>query len=403
MQQRPTTPRTPLPTLREVDRFDPDGYLRRNPGVAAAVERGAFKSAWHHWDLHGRAEGRAPDDVDPGYYRATYGQAEHQFGPLTDDGCGIHYAAFGRARGYRANAHAPRDRAARTEAATGLWTDAPDARDRIDALEAMRRITDRHAVLLRQWREDGLLLLDRPLPRTRLTAAREAMERLFAGLDPAARFRLPDHGAAPQGWSVELPPLPAELLDPHGLARPVRQLLLDDATTEIPRLLLEDRLLLAGSTGMLRPPATPPRRASATFGCTLARRFVTLVAALDDDVRVSVWRHAHRLPPLPIAGRHPNLPEALHQGLAQPEAALAAYDASLARLCAAAKLTEERLPLGRGRAVLLHPDMVAAVLPPGDGDPRRCLVAQLCPWTLLPASAERTPATLRLEGRDLWL
>ena len=267
----------------------------------------------------------------------------------------------------------------------------------------MRRITDRQAALLHRFREDGLLRLDRPLARTRVTAAREAMERSFAGLDPTARFLLSGPTGVPQPWSVELPPLPAVLLDPHDLARSVRQLLLDDATTEIPRLLLEDRLLLAGSIGMLRPPETPPRRPSATFGCTLARRFVTLVAALDDDMRLSVCRHAHRLPPLPIAGHHPNLPEALRAGLSQPEAALSAYDSALGRLCAEAKLAAETLPLARGEAVLLHPDCVAALLPSGDGDPLRCVVAQLCPWTLLPAAAERRPAALRAEGRDLWL
>ena len=40
--------------------FASDAYLASNPDVAAAVARGEFTSAQHHFDLYGRAEGRSP-------------------------------------------------------------------------------------------------------------------------------------------------------------------------------------------------------------------------------------------------------------------------------------------------------------------------------------------------------
>lgn len=38
--------------------FDNAWYIEAYPDVASAVLEGRFKSAWHHFDLHGREEGR---------------------------------------------------------------------------------------------------------------------------------------------------------------------------------------------------------------------------------------------------------------------------------------------------------------------------------------------------------
>lgn len=48
--------RTPCPS---VDCFDASFYLQQNPDVAAAVKRGAFPDARSHYVRHGRSEGRA--------------------------------------------------------------------------------------------------------------------------------------------------------------------------------------------------------------------------------------------------------------------------------------------------------------------------------------------------------
>jgi hypothetical protein len=42
--------------------FDADAYLRHNPDVAAAVERGEFTDAAHHFGIHGRSEGRTVNE-----------------------------------------------------------------------------------------------------------------------------------------------------------------------------------------------------------------------------------------------------------------------------------------------------------------------------------------------------
>lgn len=46
---------TPLPARTE---FDADAYLQFHPDVAAAIHAGVVGSAWQHFLLHGRAEGR---------------------------------------------------------------------------------------------------------------------------------------------------------------------------------------------------------------------------------------------------------------------------------------------------------------------------------------------------------
>lgn len=56
------TPSSPL--LPSRDEFDAEAYLRLNPDVAAAIERGVTGSAWQHFTLHGIREKR-PFQVKP--------------------------------------------------------------------------------------------------------------------------------------------------------------------------------------------------------------------------------------------------------------------------------------------------------------------------------------------------
>ncbi len=52
--------------------FDADFYLANNPDVAAAVDAGAFGSAFEHFFLFGAEEGRDPSAAfDTAFYLAT--------------------------------------------------------------------------------------------------------------------------------------------------------------------------------------------------------------------------------------------------------------------------------------------------------------------------------------------
>jgi SAM-dependent methyltransferase len=45
-----------------LENFNAEKYLTKYPDVAAAIDRGEFKSAWDHYELYGRAEGRRGSD-----------------------------------------------------------------------------------------------------------------------------------------------------------------------------------------------------------------------------------------------------------------------------------------------------------------------------------------------------
>ncbi len=391
--------------LREVDLFDEDAYLRLYPGIKDAIAAGTVDTAWDHYHRHGRREGRRLNDLDPDFYLRTYPQVQEAFGTLTPAECGIHYAAYGRMRGYRPNKDAPRSVSPSGTGpfGNGLWTDAPDALDRIDGQEDSGRITDRQAAMLRTWRHDGVLLLDRTAGRDRVEPAALDLERGFAGACPDLLFECPALFRDPQPWEPEIALNPAAALDIHYVSAAIRSLLLGDPLTEALRLLFDNRSLLAASRGFIRPPPTPPRRASALFGCTIPNRFVSVWIALEDGVELTVWKMSHRLPPVAIAERFANLTEAVRLGLEAPDAALASYDKLLGTMLRDSGLRPTTLRLKRGEAVFLHPDLINA---PGSVAPletARCLEAQLCPRVLLPVFAEIHPVALHAHGPDRFM
>ena len=54
--------------LNEYEMFDEVEYLRGNPDVAASVSAGLFATGWHHYNAHGRAEGRRCNNFDERFY-----------------------------------------------------------------------------------------------------------------------------------------------------------------------------------------------------------------------------------------------------------------------------------------------------------------------------------------------
>ena len=231
------------------DQFDEAGYLRRNPGLLDAIVAGIVDSGWDHYDKHGRREGRLPNDVDPDFYLGAYPAMEIDLGrrPVIGDAAD-HFMRFGRARGYRPNAGAPAP-----DGPERGWTDRADALDLIRNRFDLGRITDRQAERLRCWVRDGYAIVDLGTATDRLVPAALALEQVFAGVTDGALFACPALGAGPRAWVPELTPHPSAVLDIHYLSRAVRALILAHPVARFLTELFDGPVLIAASTGVLRP------------------------------------------------------------------------------------------------------------------------------------------------------
>jgi hypothetical protein len=390
--------------MAEADLFDEAAYLRLYPGLQQALDDGTIASLWQHYDEHGRREGRRMSDLDPEFYCGIYPQVEEEFGPLNPAECVVHYAAYGRARGYLPRANAPRAVArVPLPLLSGLWTDAPDALDTINGAEETRRFTDRQAAMLRRWRQDGFVVLDRPAEHARSAAAALDIERIFADGCPGMLFECPARSKQPLPWQAETVPHPAAALDVHYVSEPLRALILGDPMRELLSLLFGTGTLLAASRGYLRQPVGVPRRSSALFGCSLPRRFVSARIALEDANEVMIWRGSHRLPAVPITGGYASLPEASRLGLSAPDAELDTLDAKIASMLRQYGSMPETLRLNRGEVAVLHADLIHRGVDLAPLQTGRGVTAQLCPRTLMPTFAEGRRHRLYARGGDRFI
>jgi hypothetical protein len=66
-------------------KWDAQAYLEANPDVAAAVERGEFDSAFHHYKLFGQFEGRAIDGTTRGAQQSAFENPAFGQGPVADN------------------------------------------------------------------------------------------------------------------------------------------------------------------------------------------------------------------------------------------------------------------------------------------------------------------------------
>ena len=340
------------------DLFDEAGYLRLYPGIAEAIMRGEFDSAWRHYDLYGRDEGRVPNDVDPDFYRAAYPDAAGD--PAT------HYLTRGRGRGYRPNARAPRptNGAAMASPFGGFWTDQGNAPDAIDARLDLGRINQRDAARLRRFALDGFVELDRDFDRETHVAAALAVDLAFTGMGPELVFAAPDFDAAPVPWRPELTAGTAWLLDPHMVSGAIRRVVLDRSIADFLALLFDARPCLTATRATLRE-ARAPRRDAAWYKHSLPLQFVAVTFALEDTGAgsVTVWPGSHRLP-----GLNPAAP---------------AY----------------KLPHSLGAATVLHANLLHAAESPEPPSQRRALTAWYCPSFATPAWRETIPARAHVQDR----
>ena len=392
------------PPFHDTGLFDEAGYLRLYPAIAEALMRGLIDTPWAHFENHGRAEGRRPNDVDPDFYLAAYPAVEEDFGrPPAQADAAAHYLTVGRARGYLPNAAAPRpaNGAAFPSPSGGFWIDQANAPDLVRGRLDLGRISRPDAALLRAFARDGIVPLDRPFERDQANAADLIVEQIFTGLYPNLLFACPALGVEPLPWRPELIPHPAAALDPHMVSRAIRDVLLDKAVTDFLALLFDARPRLIASQAFLRQTAAADRDV-ASVAVSLPSQFVAVTFALEetDAGDVLIWPGSHRLPDLPFPGGALSLAEARRTGAHGLEDAIAARPARIGAL------TRHHPPLPiaaspRGRMVR-HAHLIHAAVAPEPPWQRRSLTAWYCPSHVLPCHGEAIPAGTHIRNGVLF-
>jgi len=86
--------------LRQVG-FDEAGYLKRNPDVAAAIDKGEIKSAISHFARTGFFENRpmTPPAVDPAYYLKEYPDVDRSIAQRQTKSAADHWVQNGYSEG----------------------------------------------------------------------------------------------------------------------------------------------------------------------------------------------------------------------------------------------------------------------------------------------------------------
>jgi hypothetical protein len=383
---------TDLPPFADADLFDEAGYLRLYPGIAEAMMQGVIDTAWNHYLVHGRDEGRQPNDVDPAFYLTAYPEVERDLGrtpALTD--AAPHYITLGRARGYLPNAAAPRpaNGAAMGSPFGGFWTDRANALDLIQERLDLGWINRRDAAMLRTFALDGIVDLNRAFDKEQVRDAALIVDQAFTGRFPDLLFiSTPPDGEA-QPWRPELTQRHMAVLDPHMVSRRIRDLLLDRTVTDFLSLIFETKPRLTASQASLRATASPDRDV-AMRAHTLPLQFVAVTFSLEDtdETPIPVWPGSHRLPDLLWAGRHITLSEARRANAMGLDRAIARREAAVRALLHG---QEPRLlcpPVGT--RTIRHANLIHAMDAPPPPLQKRTMTAWYCSSHVEPCYTETT-------------
>ena len=384
---------TGLPPLNDLDLFDEAGYLRLYPGIAEAIMRGAIGSALDHYSRHGRDEGRRPNDVDPGFYFASYPDVAGDLGRPPEPGdAAAHYVAIGRSRGYRPSPDAPRitNGAAFGSPFGGVWTDQGNALDLIQDRLDLGRIRLREASMLRTFATEGFIELDPTFDTDKMAAAGLAIEQAFTGRFPELLFALAEPGSEQWAWRPELTGQPVAALDPHMMSREIRDILLDRRVTDALALLFDAKPKLTASRAGLRQPLAPDRDV-ARAAHALPLQFVTVTFVLEDNPAglASVWPGSHRLPDLPWSRSHICFSEALREGAPGLTEAMERREATVLNLVAGRE--PRALAAAFGARTIRHANLVHAVRAPAPPSRWRSLTGWYCPSHGTPCYMEAGP------------
>ena len=393
---------TDLAQSGDADVFDEAGYLRLNPGLAEAAATGGVETGEAHYIAHGRAEGRAPNDVDPAFYLAAYPDIAKDLGrPAGAADAARHFIGVGRARGYLPHAAAPRppDGGAVPSPFGGFWTDRANAADLVRARLELGRIGPKEAAFLDRFARDGIVPLDRPIEPDLTRDAGLAVEQAFTGMFPDLRFGRGGAGETAATWTPDLTSQAMAALDPHTISPPIRDLLLCQEVRDALASIFDAPPRLTASRAWLREAAAADRDVS-WFAHSLPLQCAAVTFSLEDgepDVAgtyyIAAWPGSHHWPDLPWAGAHPSWSEARRMGLPDLASELAGRESRVRRLIG------ERDPaafaVARGTASIRHVNLIYTVQPPEPPLRQRTLTAWYCPSFVVPCHMEQPPARPR--------
>ena len=390
------------------DYFDPEYYLATNPDVLDGIRDGYFLDGYHHYTLHGRAEGRlAVPAFDADWYLTTYPMARLDLEQGRAATAWHHYLRLGKYRGYLPNPHAPRPNnpSLPRDRFGGLWTDQPDARDIILGRLSIGALTEATAAALLHWVEHGYVIIKNAISLPLLEAARAELDRAYNGEIDGLLFQCLTLSNENIPWQPAINDKPAKALDLHAKSAITRDLIFAPPIVQFLNLIFEQKPLASQSLGFLRGSGQPAHQDTAYVVYSHPRRFAASWIALEDVKpgagELLYYPGSHALPDYLYGDHHKSIHEARRTNAAGDNSLRAREEFHSHSLVAHANhrnLPEKTLIVAAGDALIWHADLAHGGKPISSADTRRSVVTHYCPATIAPLSFESGKS--RLEPHD---
>jgi hypothetical protein len=382
--------------------FDEEGYLRLYPDVAAAIARNHEKDGWTHYKTHGYREGRKPSDVNDDFYLKAYPLAAMEIAQGRAATPLQHYIRFGRARGYIPNFQAKRlpNPAQYTSPFGGLWVDQPHVQDLIEGKLETGQITAAQAEQLRFFVENGYVILPRAVPPKAVAAAREDLDRAYAGTLTGPFFECGPLGRGTFPWRPAVNDHPAKVMDLHHFSPACLKIMFAPKITAFLGLIFESRSFASQSLGFLRGSAQEGHQDSAYVVYTLPRQFAASWIALEDVTigagELFYYAGSHRFPEFLFGGAYKSVSEARRMGTPEPilDHEVRAHVNMLESRARSLGLKKGVFPARAGDVLIWHADLVHGGNPVSSTVTRKSFVTHYCPRFAAPVFAEHLPTKL---------
>jgi hypothetical protein len=381
--------------LAELLAFDAEFYCRRYPDIAKAIAAGDLSDAWHHYDRHGREEGRSLCDFDEKFYLSYPGVAKAIAGKQVETAL-RHYIVHGRGRGYLPNFKAvrPNDAAAPASRFGGLWIDAGDAPDRIKGRLETGQITQLQAKQLDFFLTNGYVILPSAVPAPAIDAAIVDFDKAFVGGFEQLKFEAPEISRENIAWRPLLTTVPVKALDIHHFSPAIRRLMFAPAIAAFLALIFENKALASQSLGFLRGSAQEGHQDSAYVPYTLPLKFAASWVALE-DVSIGAgelfyYPGSHRLPDYLYSGRYKSIAEAARMGGTpdQMHTQNRQHVKSLEAVVQRFGLTKQVFAAKKGDVLIWHSDLIHGGHPVSQDITRKSVVTHYCPKHVAPLYSE---------------
>lgn len=388
--------------LYDRDVFDEAAYLRMYPDIALAITEGRERSAWNHFDRHGRAEGRKPFDFDSEFYLRSYPAAAQDIAAGLAGSPLRHYVMFGRGRGYVPTLRAPRPQnAAQSQCPFGgFWTDQANAFDQLQGRIECGRLTPEQGKRVAFWIANGYVVLEAAIPPHLVDAAAVDLEKAYAGGFEKLKFEC--HMPRIDGlatWQPYMNEHPAKALDIHHFSRATRNLIFSAPVAEFLGFIFDAKTFATQTLGFLRGSAQGGHQDSAYVPYTIPRQFAATWIALEDVTlgagELFYYPGSHRFPDYLYLGGYKSIAEARRM---EPDGKFGdqvedhvrsleqrAREAGIARLPFAAK---------KGDVLVWHSDLVHGGAPVSRDITRKSVVTHYCPKHVAPLFGEWLPTKI---------